>query len=466
MGKRIYISEVNGQSALCFDTGLDPRSFARTKMSQNLIEPGFIVNPDGSQDNWKITGVNENDGFMRVFGPAIPGKRLDLFLEEIDSITQQPTLKQEALEAVINWSKAKMFLGDTHSAINPGASFVSKQGNVFFAPEHISSRCLFIEGEKVDSYNCPDLVGMNATAFCTATMLYKILSGSHPHPSDELFQNMREGIFLPVHVAAPGLNAQLSGLIQEALMLPVEKKNKQHTTAKSANDILTGILEILINNENKAVSISSLFNNVSTEKTKQYERERKKYNFRKNKIIKLKRFTINNKYLLIGIAAGLAFTLFVLFNTVIDISGRLTTEGMTPDSVITAYYDAFSSLNHQFMEACIKGADRSDINVASSFYAVLKQRQAYEGTTASSFIQARVWKDTGGTLPAPNVFGVTDLKVKNIGGDEEDGVMIFNAEYNLWSPFDDYARHRIDTLTLKKDRRKNWRIIELLRAES
>jgi hypothetical protein len=465
MEQRIHIAEVNNQQSLCFDTGLDPRSFARTKMSQSLIDTGYIVNPDGTHETWKATGVNENGGFMRVFGPYVPGKRLDLLLEGISSISQLPTLKQETMEAVISWSKAKMFLGDTNSAINPGASFVSKEGNVFFAPEHISSRCLYIEGSEIDTYNCPDLVGMDITAFCAGVMLYKILTGTHPYPSKNILDDMREGVFLPVHLAAQGLNPQLAELIQAALMLPVEKKGK-HVVVKKGIDILSGILEILSGKENKVVSVSSLFDTVSVDKTKHLENEKKIYLFKKNKILKTKRFILNNKPIIIGVAVGIAFVLFILFSTVISISSGPTTEGMAPDTVITAYYEAFSSLNHQFMDACIKGADRSDINAAATFYAVLKQRQAYEGSNAPSIIQARVWKDSGGKLPAPNVFGVTDLKIDYIGGEEEDGLIVFQTDYNLWSPFDDFARHRNDRITLKRDRRKHWRIIEILREES
>ena len=464
MGQRIHISEVNNQPALCFDTGLDPRSFARTKMSQSLIDPGFIVNPDGSHEAWKVTGVNETGGFMRVFGPFVPGKRLDSLLEKITPISQSPVLKQEVMEAVINWSKAKMFLGDTRSVSNPGASFVSKDGNVFFAPEHISSRCLFLEGNKLDNYNCPDLIGMNATAFCTAVMLYKTLTGNHPYPSTDIYQDMREGVFIPIHFAAPGLNAKLSELIQYALMLPVEKKKTD--ASKSGIDILTGIIEVFSGKENKFVPVSSLFETLSFEKAKQFEKEKKSYLFRTNTILKTKRYILNNKPFLIGIAIGIAFILFILFNTVITIKSRPTTEGMPPNTVVTAYYDAFSSLNQDFMEACIQGADKRDINAVATFYAVTKQRQAYEGPNASAIIQAKVWKETGGQLPAPNVFGVTDLKFDYIGGEEEDGLIVYQADYNLWSPYDDFARHRSDVLTLKRDNRKCWRIIEILRTES
>jgi len=463
MSQRIYVSELDGKAALCFDTGLDPRSFARTKMSQSLIDPGYIVNPDGTHDTWKITGVNEIDGFMRVFGPYVPGKRLDLLLEETSS-SQSPDLKQETFEAIINWIKAKMFLGDTRSAINPGASFVSKEGNVFFAPEHISNRCLYIEGNEIDKYNCPDLVGINVTAFCAAVMLYKVLAGVHPYVSKDIFQDMREGVFFPIHLAAQGLNAQLAKLIQAALILPVEKK--KNTITKSGIEIITGILEILSGKENKAVAVSSLFETISAEKAKYFEKEKNKYLFKKNKLLIMIRYIKNNKYFLIGVIVGIAFTLFLLFNTVLSISSRPTTEGMSPDTVVASYYDAFSTLNHHFMEACIQGADRSDINAASGYYAVLKQRQAFEGTKASSFIQARVWQEMGGELPSPDVFGITDLKIDYIGGEEDEGLIVLRAVYNLWSPFDKFGKHLSDVLTLKRDKKNRWKIVELLRTES
>jgi hypothetical protein len=249
-------------------------------------------------------------------------------------------------------------------------------------------------------------------------------------------------------------------------MLPVEKKNKQNNVSKSGIDILTNILEILTGKENKAVSVSSLFTSLSVDKMKQIENEKKIYRLKTNSIVKTKRYITNNKHFIIGAAIGIAFVLFVLFNTVINISSRPTTEGMSPDTVIVAYYDGFSSLNHQLMEACIQGADRTDINAAASFFAVLKQRQAYEGSNSMSIIQARVWKEAGGELPASNVFGVTDLKLEYHGGEEDEGLVLYRADYNLWSPFDDYARHRNDIMTLKKDRRKHWRIIEILRTES
>ena len=268
----IHISNVDNNPAMCFDTGLDPRSFARTKMSQSLIEQGFVVNPDGSHEIWRASGVNETDGSMRVFGPVFPGKRLDILLKN-DNLLQntQQASKQDALQAVVSWMKAKLYLGDKRSALNPGASFVSQSGGVFFAPEYLSNRCLYVEGFQLDRYNCPDLIDTDITAFCAAVMLYEIFAGFHPYPSAEIYQDMREGVFIPMHLAAPDLDSKLSGIIQSALNLPVSKKKKEKT--KSGIDILTSLLEILVNKGNAVAEFTSLFKELPAEKKEQIEKE-------------------------------------------------------------------------------------------------------------------------------------------------------------------------------------------------
>jgi len=476
MVQRIRISNVNDSASVCFDTGLDPRSFARTKMSQSLIEPGYVVNMDGSHEVWKAAGVNEINGCMTVFGPAVHGKRMDMLLEETEALIQsakQTAQRQTALQAVIYWIKAKMFLGETRTVLNLGASIVCLEdtqthprGTVYFAPEHLSTRCLYLESTRPDQslndkYNCPDLLDMEAAAFCAGVMLYKILTGNHPYSGAELYEDMREGIFMPVQPAAPTLNEKLAELIQSALLLPVAKKKP----SMSGTDILSGILEMLTDKTGAAVGIDSLFAAISLEKTKQAEKDGKSFLFRKNVVIKTQRFAAANKHLIIGISIGVLFALFVLFSTFQGVRQRPTTSGLSPDRVVTAYFDAFSSLDRVFMEACVNGADKTDINAATSFFAVFKQRQAYEGSGNPLIVQARAWKEKGGELPAPNVFGVTDLTITYIGGSEDDGLVVYRADYLLWSPTENHARDRSDVITLRTDRKRHWRIIEILRTE-
>jgi len=463
---KVHISDVDNIPSACFDTGLDPRSFARTKMSQSMIEMGYIVHPNGSHEVWRSAGVKEVNNHMRVWGPVFNGKRLDQIID------QAKTQQQSALQSVILWIRAKMFLGETHSTLNPGATFICYEeskdgahpkGSVFFSPEHLSNRCLYIEGLEIDRYNCPDLFGMDAVAFCAAVMLYNILSGVHPYPSADIFQDMREGVFLPPRLAIPELDEKLAGLINEALLLPVVKKR----TSKSGLDILSEILEMLTSKEGKAAVVSSLFNALPAENKQQSEKDKKFFQFRQNFIVKTKRFVIRNKYVLLGVSAGLVFILVILFSTIRSANQRWTTAEMTSEQVISAYYEAFSSLDHMRMESCIQGgADKSDVNVAINLYAVSRTRQAYENTPNMSIIPARVWRDLGGELPSSKAFGVTDISTNHIAGSEDEPLIIYRVDYLLWSPTDDYARRRSDILTLKRDNRKNWRIIEILRTES
>ena len=461
--QHIHISDVNGKSAVCFDTGLDSRSFARTKMSQSLTEAGYLVHSDGSHEQWKAAGVDEVNGGMRVHGPLSNGKRLDLILDEIET---QP---DAALQAVVSWIRAKMFLGEEQSALNPGAAFIldgDSPKQVFISPEFLSSRCLLTEGKDFDRYNCPDLSGMDAATFCAGVMLYQIFSKVHPYPSKDIFQDMRENVFLPIHFAVPDLNKKLAGLIQAALSLPnAQAASTRHfqSTSNSIN-ILTELLETLTDSSKNIVSISSLIETLPEEEKASTEKEKQKYLFRQNTIVKARRFVARHKIALLCSVGGFIVLFFLVVSTIQNISERPTTEGMASDTVIMAYYDAFSSLDHIFMEAIVQGANKADINAAASYFAIVKTRQAYEMSDASLLIPAEEWRRDGGELPAPDVFGVTDLTITYLSGDESD-LMMYRTEYQLWAPDLDHSIRRTDVITLKRDNRRNWRITEIIRTE-
>jgi hypothetical protein len=488
---RIHISDVNEKQAVCFDTGLDPRSFARTKMSQCLIEPGYIVYPDGSNTVWKASGVNELDGYMRVWGTPFSGERLDIMINNMINLPKQAQDQAEqrqkaAFQAVVYWMRAKLLIGETHSALNPGAAFVScsdsgeyQKGSVFFTPESLSQRCLLVEGASytavmrsgvseareniqsaLDRYNCPDLKDTEAAAFCAGTMLYTVLAKAHPYPDIEnIFQDMREGNFIPPKLAIPGINKELGELINSALLLPVAAKKPSVSGAV----ILGSFLKILMNKEEGVANISSLCSPLSKEEEGKFLKEKNSYIKNQNFTVKSKRFILQHKFAIMGITVAVLFVLFVVVSMVRAGQSRKTTEGMSPVTVINEYYEAFSNLNHQFMEMCIYGASKNDIDVAANFFVVTKVRQAYEPGEQASIMSARVWKQTGGELPAPNVFGITDLKIKFLSGSESDGLIMFRADYLLWFPTEKTASSRTDELTLKRIK-GNWRITEINRT--
>jgi hypothetical protein len=470
--RHIHVSDVDGKPAACFDTGLEPRSFARTKMSQCLIETGYIVHPDGTHKIWKATGVNEVDGFMRVWGVPFTGERLDVLLAK--AALDQESSRQQALQAIVYWIHCKLLLGDVCTTLNPGAVFISceetagvpngadPKGSVFFAPENLSQRCLLMEGAEIDYFNCPDLKDMDAAAFCAGAMLYKVLTNANPYPDRKnIYQDMREGILLPLPLASPGIDETLSELIQTALLLPVKTKK----TSISGTKILSGMLEVLMNKEGETVAVSSLYKSVSAEAEQQIKKTKSRYLSKQNLIIKAKRFYLHYKPVVWGTAVAILFLVFVIGNLVTSRRGRPTTMGMSAETVVKEYYEAFSNLDHVFMEAClVKGASRSDVDAAINLFVVVKARQAYENTTQSSIIPAQVWRAHGGELPAPDVFGVTDLTFEREGGSELEGLIVYRTEYLLWFPHEPVSSSRSDRLILRRQRAGNWKIAEIRRT--
>ncbi|MDR0303020.1 MAG: hypothetical protein LBI04_12015, partial [Treponema sp.] len=56
-----------------------------------------------------------------------------------------------------------------------------------------------------------------------------------------------------------------------------------------------------------------------------------------------------------------------------------------------------------------------------------------------------------------------DLVITPRGGNEDEGLVVFRADYLLWFPNEDRSSSRTDELTLKRIR-GNWRITEILRT--
>ncbi|GHV24926.1 hypothetical protein FACS189498_2680 [Spirochaetia bacterium] len=94
-------------------------------------------------------------------------------------------------------------------------------------------RCLEAEGgdawrTKAEQWTHPDLKGAEADTFTAAAMLYKIISGDFPFPqtdSDLLLQDIREGNFVPLRLAAPGVDGETAALVSASLA-PVVKAQK------------------------------------------------------------------------------------------------------------------------------------------------------------------------------------------------------------------------------------------------
>jgi len=494
MDRQVFLFDVEGQKALGFDTGLDSRAFARTKFAQFITEPGYTVSFDGKSSSvnlWKASGVVEYSeaeaagSTMVIWGPPPPFRweRLDILLHDNDK-------REQALTAIRSWIQALLETGAPPAGaptagappLWPCAALIGEDqpGEIFFAPMDLTVNCLMAkESNKINNrYVHPDLNGMNAAAFTAAAMLYHVFAGSQAFPAaDEIIrhEDMREGNFLPIRLAAPGLNDKLSALLQTALNQSVKKDGG----LPNGTRLLEGFLALL-----QPAPLSSFVSPLSEADKLLIEKEKTQYLKTNSASVNTRRFVKRNAAVLLGSFAALIIAVLIV-NSVIKSRSLLSTANMEPVEIIESYYKAFGKLDHQWMEACvIKGAGKDDISMVMNLFIISKVRQAYEYKVQSSFMSAQEWQESGGGQVELPVFGVTDLQIRKEGA-ALSGEELYKADYTLWVPGEalggadmeqnsnDPARgylppkafHRADLVTLVQ-KKGNWRISEIRRVSA
>jgi len=516
MGRQVFLFELDGKQVIGFDTGLDARAFARAKLAQLLTEHGVIVRPGnadksadskesgGSVELWKASGVIEYSGAdgakgpptMVVWGPAVEGERLDLLVND-------NARRDEALSAIALWIRAALTLEEKSRAtvpLWPCAALVATS-HVFFAPPSLALRCLRADEESLYSgyewYVHPDFGGTELvhdqheavlpayvarrsfgfggfgnpdrnqvkgdlakanqrTAFTAAAMLYRVFAGKPPFTATDditLPQDMRDGNFLPIRLAVPGMDSQLADLVQRVLE-PHGKRNAVNGTIMekpSPGDLLAAIQQDppggdVSKHTSLTASVSSLVKPLSETDMQLLEKEKAQFLKIKTASVNTRRFVMRNAGILIGSLAALVVAI-VFFATIANTrAARPTTEGMDPIQVVESYYNAFGELNHIFMENIVlRRVGRADIAMVVNLFVINRVRMAHEFSPTPLIISAMEWKESGGGRTDAIVFGVTDLQIEQVDGrsreprrgrarrDESEEIH-FRVDYLFWLP--------------------------------
>jgi len=307
-------------------------------------------------------------------------------------------------------------------------------------------------------------------AFTAATMLYRVIAGVPPFPAANdimLHQDMREGNFLPIRLAVPGLDGRLADLIQRVLS-PQGKRNVVTGIAMEkplSGDLLAAIQlplpgealpsEAALHAEETATrtsltaSVSSLILPVSEADRLVLEKEKKQFLKIKTASVNTRRFVIRNAGILVASLAILGFFIFVVSTIVNSRAARPTTEGMEPIQVVESYYNAFGELDHHLMENIVlRGVGRNDINTVTHLFVINRVRMAHEFSPTPLIISASEWQERGGGETHLAVFGVTDLQIEQIEKGRElehqqgrrtrrnqaEEELHFRVDYLLWVP--------------------------------
>jgi hypothetical protein len=506
MGQKIIRFELEGTAALGFDTGLNAKAFAQAKISQFINRTGYLIGPGGefpykkpgsgepAYQIWQVRGTLERDGAMIIWGPAFEGKRLDLLI-------QDDTQKDAALDALRHWIRARLVLETVKNPPYPwpaGAIVSGETGAILFPPDQLIRRSINAEGpeswlEGAERWVHPDLSGSEAAVFAAGTMLYRIFCGALPFPNRDINlvrQDIREGIFFPPHLMAPGLDCRLALLITKSIA--------PFSHSAPANAALRCVLAGYPRPQNGASrrsgdnrDLQDRKNRPSLEELQDFlgpvrsrgvdgyfhplnDRDQEKIRRKRNQFqktggarLRAKRFVRRNTAIIAAVlAAALALGL-IIQSIRRDRADAPTTKGMSPREVVRIYYDAFGDLNHALMDACvIKKAGKDDIGLVQNLFILSRVRQAYEGT--APVLNAQDWVDAGFPATESSVFGVSDLELEFLEKDESDGEVRMRASYKIWVPDHDQpvkptaANSRWDELRLifHKDA---WRIAEIRR---
>ena len=469
MNENIFSFYLENEQVLGFDTGLKPEAFAKGKLPELLTQSGSIVYPDGKTETWRPGGVVEGpNGSIVIWGPFFPVEVFDFFNTQNN--------KNETLTALRAWLNAWILLNkNSESQAFPGLEgvFISAQGAIFFPPKKLLERVI-----KTKRGIHPDLDKEEVVSFCSGFVLYNLfcaappfsdsnvigsnvcgsnVAGSNVIDSNEkkLLKDIREGAFVPPSLAAPGLEEKMCRIISSALN-PDSKNNRPGKRPSPET-----ILELL----KPSKIFSSWFRQLNNEELLKIRKKRELFIKRQNIKTKTGHFVKRNT---LKIAVSFFALLIILFSAK-GIINRKTlpsvTIGLDPVQVAEVYYNAFNELDHNLMEACVKGkAGKEDIRLITNFAAVNKIRKAYE-PSSEVYLSAEEWLRNDCPLISTLVFGITGLEINLLSieneNEHEKNNAYLEAKYTFWAPEKNTVTDKIH-LTYKKD---YWLISDIKRTK-
>ncbi|MDR3170774.1 MAG: hypothetical protein LBU17_04005 [Treponema sp.] len=438
-GQRIILFQLEDTLVLGFDTGLDARAFAQAKLAQFITQWGYLVSAAGSIEPWRPGGVVQRDGTMCIWGPNFEGERLDVLI-------QDDTRKDEALNALRYWIQARRFLASQEASLPcpwPAGAFIDPVGTILFPPDHLIRQSIEAEGSEAwlkgaERWVHPDLAGNQAMSFAAGAMLYQVFCGSPPFPNrdiDAVRQDIREGVFLPPLLAAPGLDQYLARLISRAItVLPgrVREKKEKHLEERSTQAALEELGAYL--GPPGTLEVASYIHPLGDVELVKFRAEQGRFKKKAEVRVKTKRFMNRNAAILTGVCVSILVLGGVIWSIMKGQADKPTTQGMNPLEVVETYYRSFGTLDHSTMDACvINKAGKEDIDMVTNFFVINKVREAYE-RTAPSLIAAQEWVDSGSLPTAATVFGISELRLEMQDQDERQGATVLQASYMLWIP--------------------------------
>lgn len=488
----IFRFEYEGKKVLGIDTGLSAEAFARARLASLVTDPGYVVslrNPgEPAVDPWRAGGTVElavngrQKPVMVVWGPDFAASAGHDALSLDETVTRDDPVSRNAPGALAAWVRARAALpAEGRPPPWPGAALVDEGAEtVLFLPEAAARRAFDAGGREAwidgaERWTHPDYSGEEADVFTAAALLYFALSGGFPYPCrdrDTLREDIREGVFIPPRLAAPGLLDEPASLLTAALSPRARLKGPRPSFADLAR--LAGTAAAGPDGGR------GLFRGVTPAEKDALKAERERFLQKRKRAVKAGRFLRRNRAVILAVTGAAVIAAFVAGSLIRAQLDRPSTRGMESAAVVERYYGAINDLDHEMIRACVTGgAGKDDIDMVTSLYVISRVRQAYEAR--ETFTGPREWRESGGGVSEKAVFGIGDLKIREMETDAG-GRALYRAEYLFFNPYPDSNGDtpsaeaeevpppvpsgipRLDELVLEKDKKGLWHITGIRRT--
>lgn len=426
----VFVTKHQDREVLAIDTGLSPTAFAQSKMGSLLSEYGAIVWPNGNIEAWVPEGTLEIDGHIAIYGPVFTGKSL------VEMLAGEKPDISLAYQFSLSWLKCQNILqkADRPYRLSPSpyAAMLAEDASLLLLPEQSFRRAIQSRNTElayIDAWTHPELKGEEAPVFTAAILLYSLLTARAPwsaENAEHIRSRMRETAAMPTVLAHPGIQEELGKILDRALLPPqVPGKEKKNSPLRPS---LSELSEFFLTPARS--DISSLYTEILPENLKKILKTRKKFERGLIRKERLKNFFKRNRGRVIALsiaAIALALISIDIFKTA---KSRPTTLNLSPLEVVEMYYDGFTPLNHEGMEACLaKEAPKWDITTVMNYFVTSKMRISYE--MLHSHYDPNDFLNKNET-PRGFVFGISDVSMKEIQNSDENP--IWEVNYTLWYP--------------------------------
>jgi hypothetical protein len=410
-----------------------PGSISMQRIASGIREPGKIIHSNGRISLWEWYGMMEHEGVICIKGSPLTVKpALDYILSE------KRTEKEALIASKLLYHGFQTASGEENGftpsfihgfffSFDKGAALEALLVLPRFLRDLIASNSKqadsvipFVELPGIKNYH-PDWRDFSST-FGAAASLYRMLLGKNPFPETS-FSSSWERARLSGPFPPDLKHSAANVLLDKALCLPsaLERRGPYpivvvNGALKELNSVLTSIdesstMDIFSSNSQLSATPEEL------EKKRSFP-VRQRVFFRKHK----RKLIMTAAGLILLFAAG-SFTSNLLFRT-------LPTDGMEPEEVVSLFYEARNSLDHESLSAALKGSTGSAIvTEITNLYVISRVRMGYERQDV--LIPAPQWFEQGSPdIPEDKmVYGVAGLSLQERGSRTDPERRVFRTEY-------------------------------------